>query len=465
MQSRAKLTLLAALFAALATPALAQRWATVWAGADQGPYPVGNPSAQPDLAFAFPHPNTGAHDQSFRLIVKPDVWGRQMRFRFSNAFGAKPVTFDTAFAGLQMSGAALVPGTNRPLTFAGKKAVTVPPGALVWSDPVALPFVHDPAGPDLAGRNLAVSFHIPGDSGPMTWHAKAMTTSYVTAPDAGAIGELDDDSAFPNSTTSWYFLDAADAVVAPDTRVVVCLGDSITDGTASTLNGNDRWTDVLSRRLHAEGGTRVTVVNTGIGGNQVGGPAEYSTAKPFSGGPSAQARLDRDVLALSGVTDVIVFEGINDLGAANASADTVAGGLKAIVDRIRAKYRGARVVGATVTTSRGSPNPGYGTVDTDNRRHALNDLIRKPGLFDAVIDFDAVTTDPQTGELRPEFVPSSTTGGPGDKLHPNRAGYLAMGNAVDLRSLVPALPPRPRPRPRPRPVAPADTGDSAGDLQ
>ncbi len=456
-----KHALLASALTLLATPAMAQRWATVWAGADQGPYPVGNASAQPDLSAAFAHPETGAHEQSFRLIIKPDIWGRQMRFRFSNAYGTKPVTFDTAFAGLQMSGAAIVTGTNRPVTFSGKKTVTVAPGAQIWSDPVLLPFVHDPAAAELSGRKLAITFHIPGDSGPMTWHAKAMTTSYVTAPDAGAIGELEDDSAYPYSTTSWYFLDAADAMVAPDTRVVVCLGDSITDGTASTLNGDDRWTDVLSRRLHAEDGVRVAVVNTGIGGNQVLGPATYTPAQPYSGGPSATARLDRDVLALSGVTDVIVFEGINDLGAASAAPDAVASGMKAIADRIHARFKGVRVVGATVTTSRGSPNPGYGTVDTDNRRHALNDLIRKPGLFDAVIDFDSVTTDPQTGELRPEFVPPSTIGGPGDKLHPNRAGYLAMGGAVDLRALVPALPPRPRPRPRPKPAAPTDAGDSA----
>ena len=261
-----------------------------------------------------------------------------------------------------------------------------------------------------------------------------LTTS--PAPDGGAIGELEDDSAYPYSTTSWYFLDAADAMAAPDTRVIVCLGDSITDGTASTLNGDDRWTDVLSRRLHTEDGQRVAVVNTGIGGNQVVGPADYTAAKPFAGGPSASARLERDVLGLSSVTDVVVFEGINDLGTANASPDSVAAGLKALTDRIRAKFKGVRVIGATLTSSRGSPLPGYGTVDTDSRRHTLNDLIRKPGLFDSVIDFDAATLDPQTGELRPEFVPPSTAGGPGDKLHPNRAGYLAMGGAVDLRSLV-----------------------------
>ncbi len=451
--------LLAAALAAVATPAAAQRWATVWSGSDQGPYPVGNASAQPDLGFAFPHPETGSHEQSFRLIIKPDLWGRQMRFRFSNSFGTRPVTFDTALAGLQMSGAAVTAGTNRPITFAGKRTVTVAPGAQVWSDAVTLPFVHDAA--EMAGRKLAVTFHIPGDSGPMTWHAKAMATSYVTAPDAGAVGELEDDGAFPTSTTSWYFLDAVDAMAPADTRVVVCLGDSITDGTASTLNGDDRWPDVLSRRLHAVDAGRIAVVNAGIGGNQVTGPADYAPAKPFAGGPAATARLDRDVLGLSGVTHVLIFEGINDLGAANANPDTVAAGVKTLVDRIRAKFRGVKVIAATVTSSRGSPNPGYGTVDTDNRRHALNDLLRKPGLFDGLIDFDAATVDPQTGELRPEFVPPSTFGGAGDKLHPNRAGYLAMGNAVELRLLAPAEPPRARPRPRARPAAEAPAADAA----
>ncbi len=449
--------LLAALVAAGATPARAQHWATAWAGSDQGPYPVGNASAQPDLSFAFPHPEAGSHEQSFRLIIKPDLWGRQMRFRFSNTYGAQPVTFDTAFAGLQMSGAAVVPGSNRPLTFAGKRTVTVAAGAQAWSDAVSLPFVHDPAGADLAGRKLAVTFHIPGDSGPMTWHALAMTTSYVTAPDAGAIGELEDDSAYPNSTTSWFFLDAADAAAPPDTHVVVALGDSITDGTASTLNGDDRWLDVLSRRLHAEG-AHVAVVNAGLAGNQVDGPPDAGAAKPSKGGPAATARLDRDVLGLSSVTDVVVFEGINDLSA-NASAEAVAKGLRALADRIRAKVKGVKLVGATLTSSRGSALPGYGSADTDARRRALNELIRQPGLFDSVIDFDGATTDSQTGELRPEFVPSSA-GGPGDKLHPNRAGALAMGGAVELRSLVPAPP---KPRPKPKPVAPAPAPDQSVD--
>jgi lysophospholipase L1-like esterase len=435
---------------AFASPARAQHWATVWTGAAQGPFPTGITAAQPSLSAAFPNPGNGSHEQTFRLIVKPDLFGRQMRFRFSNAFGAKPVAFDTAFAGLQMSGAAVVPGTNRPITFAGKPTVTIAPGAEAWSDPVLLPFVHDPGGADLAGRRLAVTFHIPGDSGPMTWHALAMTTSYVTAPEAGAIGQLEDDSAYPYSATSWFFLDAVDAMAGPETRVVVCLGDGVTDGVGATLNGDDRWTDVLSRRLHAVDGVHVVVVNEGMAGNQVMGAADH----PGPGGPSASARLDRDVLSLSGVTHVIWLEGEGDLAAAGAKPDAVRDAMATAVTQMRERIHGVKVLGATLTSTRGSAVPGFGTVDADDRRHALNTLLAKPGLFDSMIDFDAATVDQQTGELRPEFLPPSTGIGAGDKITLNRPGYLAMGDAVELRLLAPAF--RPRPVYRPRPVAKPD---------
>jgi len=147
-----------------------------------GPYPTGNASAQPVLRFAFPSAETGARDQTLRLIVQPDIWGPQTRLRLSNAMGTKPVTFDGVFAGLQMSGAAIVAGTNRPVSFGGKPGVTVPPGESVWSDTVRLPYVTNPPPSTLPGRKLAVSLHVAGESGPMTWHAKALTTSYLTAP-------------------------------------------------------------------------------------------------------------------------------------------------------------------------------------------------------------------------------------------------------------------------------------------
>jgi len=430
----------AAALIALAVPsahaqmaASATKWVTSWAGAAQGPYPVGNASAQPDQRFAFPVAANGARNQTFRLMVRPDVWGRQARLRFSNAFGVKPLTLDGVHAGLQLAGPALVKGSNRPVAFAGKPDITIAPGASVWSDPVDLSFVRDPDAPELAGRRLAVSFHVAGESGPMTWHAKALTTSFVTAPDAGAKGASEDEMAFPYATASWFFLDAVDMMMPAGTGLIVAFGDSITDGTASTMNGDDRWPDVLSRRLHRAFGNKVAVVNAGIGGNQVAGPAEYSAAKPFSGGPSAGARLERDVLSLSGVSAMIWLEGINDFSKnGNAALDTVAAGMRDVAARLRARIPGVRIVGATLTSALNASNAAHGSKEQDDKRRTLNTFIKTSGVFDAVADFDAATLDPSTGEIKAPFVPESTTGGPGDKLHPNRAGYLAMGEAIDL---------------------------------
>jgi lysophospholipase L1-like esterase len=413
-----------------------QKWVVSWAASAHGPYPVGNPSAQPDQRFAFPSPQAGANDQTFRLIVRPDIWGRQARLRFTNVFGTKPVSFDGVFVGLQLGGPGLVKGTNAPMTFGGKESVTVAPGSSVWSDAVQLGFVRDPS--ELAGRRLAISFHVAGESGPMTWHAKALTTSYVTAPGAGSKGKSEDEAAFPYSTASWFFLDAVEMMAPADSFAIVAFGDSITDGTASTMNGDDRWPDVLSRRLHAVHGNRIAVVNAGIGGNQIAGPAEYGPQKPFPGGPSATARIDRDVLDLSGVTAMIWLEGINDFSKnGNAPLEKAQDGMKQVVSRIRARNPQMRVIGATVVTALGSSSAAHGFPEQDEKRKALNEFIRTSGLFDGVVDFDQATLDPQTGGLKGEFVPESTTGGAGDKLHPNRAGYLAMGMAIDLDLLLP----------------------------
>ncbi len=435
MLRAASAALVIAALSALSAPAqAADKWVTSWAASVQGPYPVGNPSAQPVQKFAFPEPAAGARDQTFRLIVMPDVWGKQARLRFSNALGTRPVTFDGVHVGLQLGSATVAPGTNRPVTFAGKPSVTVEPGKDVWSDGVALPFVKDVKS--LAGRKLAVSFHVAGETGPMTWHAKALQTSYVTAPGAGAKGQAEDESAFAFSTASWFFLDAVDMMAPADTKVIVAFGDSITDGTASTMNGDDRWPNVLSRRL-ATAGHRAAVVNAGIGGNQVVGPPEYSPQKSFAGGPSSMTRIERDVLTLSGVTAMIWLEGINDFSRnGNATAQAVQDRMKEVVARVRAKIPAIRIYGATAPTALNSTSAAHGFAEQNDKRKALNEFIRTSGLFDGVVDFDKATLDPATGELKAEFVPESTTGGPGDKLHPNRAGYLAMGNSINLDMLV-----------------------------
>lgn len=415
------------------TSAQSTKWVASWAASAHGPYPSGNASAQPILSFAFEEAATGANDQTFRLLIRPDVWGKRTRLRFSNAFGTKPVTLDDVFIGVNSSAGNVAAGTNTRVLFGGKPNLTMQPGQVVYSDAVNLAFVKKANEALLEGRKLAVSFHIVGNSGPMTWHAKALQTSYLTAPRSGSHGSEESDANFPFTTTSWFFLDAIEVMAPSDTAVIVCFGDSITDGTLSTLNGDDRWPDVLSRRLHAAYGNRFSVVNAGIGGNQIIGPEKYSVTAPMPGGPSALERLERDVLSLSGVTHIIWLEGINDLSR-GASAEAVIAGMKELVKRVRAKGS-IKIIGATITSGVGYNGPA-GTPDVNARRQTVNQFIRSGGLFDGVVDFDAVTVDAQTGGLRAAFQPNSTIGGAGDKLHPNRAGYQTMGNAIDLNLLL-----------------------------
>src|SRR5258708_17493655 len=303
-----------------------------------------------------------------------------------------------------MGGPALVKGTNQPVTFGGKASVTVAPGSAVWSDGVQLGFVRDPA--ELAGRKLAISFHVAGESGPMTWHAKALTTSYVTAPGAGSKGKSEDEAAFPYSTASWFFLDAVEMMAPANSFAIVAFGDSITDGTASTMNGDDRWPDVLSRRLHAVHGNRIAVVNAGIGGNQTPRPAGYSPQKPFPGGPSAMQRIQRDVLELSGGTAMIWLEGINDFSRnGNASVETAQNGMKEVVGRIRARQSQMRVIGATVVSALASSNAAHGSSEQDDKRKPLNEFLRPSGLFPRVIDLPQATPHPPTARPKPAIRP------------------------------------------------------------
>jgi lysophospholipase L1-like esterase len=258
----------------------------------------------------------------------------------------------------------------------------------------------------------------------------------VTAPGDGSKGREIAETAFPFSTTSWYFLDEVDMSVADHTKVIVAFGDSITDGTATTINGDDRWPDVLARRLHARFGNEYVVVNQGIGGNQLAGPPEYSSTKPFAGGPAAVSRLERDIVSLPGVATVIWMEGINDFGAADAAVETVAEGYTKGVALLRQKIPGVRVFAATLTSALNSTIASYGRPEVDAKRKALNQFLRSSKAFDGVIDFDAATLDESTGEIKPPMQPNSSTGGPGDKLHPNRAGYAAMANAIDLEMIT-----------------------------
>ena len=368
---RAWLVLVAVLAAG---PASAQRWVTTWIA--------------PGQAITSAAVAELGRDQTARLIVRPSVWGTRARLRFSNAFGTAPLVIDGVFAGLQMGGAALMPGTNRPVTFAGRKVLTLPPGGQAWSDPVTLP----PAGPV-----LAISLHWMGNV--TTGAAQTFTTSYMTAPGAGALGELEDEGAFAVATGAAPVLDAMDIQVSTDIAVVVCLGDSLTAGTVAIPNARDRWPDVMERRLRATGWNGV-VLNDGLNPN-----------------PNPANRLDRDLFSLSGVTHVIWLHGADEL-AETAAVDTVREGMEAILKRLREKLPRARLL---VGTLPGADAPG---------RWPLNTQIRTL-LADGIIPFDRA-----------------------DAANPTSfAGQLAIGQAVDLRLLVRA--PVRRAVPLAKPAAPA----------
>jgi lysophospholipase L1-like esterase len=422
-------------FVSLASAQRNSTWVTSWAASSQGPFPAGSAVALPDQSFAFPDPAAGANDQTFRMVVLPSVWAGQARLRFSNAFGKQPIRLDGVFAGLQLSSAAVAPHTNTPVFFSGHKEITIAPGADIWSDPVTLAFASEQQLTNLAGRKLAVSFHVVGASGPMTWHAKALQTSYLSFPQAGSHGGEESEQAFPLSATSWFFLSAVDMKMASATPLVVCFGDSITDGTASTINGDDRWPDVLQRRLSAVRPNGVAVVNEGIGSNQILGPGTYDINTPFGGGPAALQRIPRDVAALSGVKTVIWFEGINDLSH-DVSVNDVLEGFRMGIATLRKSIPRVRIVGATITPSLGSKGSS-GTEDTNQRRKAINEAIRSGQIFDAYVDFDRAVVDPQSGKLKQPFVPNSSIGGPGDNLHPNRAGYQAMAGSISVETILP----------------------------
>lgn len=427
-----------------------QHWVATWATSPATffqyvpptpPAPPGPPTTfapaniQPDLGFPFPNANTtGATDQTFRTIVKPDLWGKWMRFRFSNVFGTQPVTFSAVTVALQEYSGNIVRGTLTPVRFSGKKAVTIPVGQEVFSDRVLLSWVNNADDPGVLGRNLAVSYAVAGDSGPMTYHSSGFVTSYITTTGSGNHTEDLDGFAFQFTTVSAFFLDAVDVMAPSDTVVVCAFGDSITDGTHSTLNINDRWMNTLSRRLHNAYGNRISIVNEAIAGNRVVNPVTANSAA----GPAAVDRLDRDVLGLSGLTDVIWMEGINDVGAGHTT-DAIIAGYQNIVGRLRAN--GIKVYAGTLTSAlgisgvdQGDNGPGH-----DASRKVLNDFIRTSGLFDGVEDFDAATLDPATGNMKAVFLPNSTfTQLPWDYLHPNHAGYIAMGEAVDITPFAPS---------------------------
>jgi lysophospholipase L1-like esterase len=391
----------------------------VAAPANAGPRPhwvaaweASSTQASTDAADCPAH--TGLTDQTVRDVLTAATGGDRVRIRLTNVFGTTPLHVGRATLALRGAGADTVPGTTRGVTFHGRRAVTIPAGERIVSDPVRLsvPALHQ----------LAVSVYLPDATGPATQHPRGLQDSYLGAGDATSAGA----GGYDRTIDCSLFLDAVDVTAAHRVAgTVVTLGDSITDGTASTRNTDSRWPNGLARRLDARPGRTLSVANAGISGNEI-----LQDRVPVRYGPSALHRLDRDVFEVAGVRDVIVLEGINDIGAASATAEQLIAGDEQLIARAHA--HGVRIIGATLTPfggSNGQYGGDYGTAFGEQQRQALNQWIRTSGAFDGVIDFDRATADPSDpSRLLPAY-------DSGDHLHPGDAGYRAMADAIDLSLL------------------------------
>jgi lysophospholipase L1-like esterase len=382
----------------------AQRWVASWGASQQVPEP------QNEL------PADDLRDATVRQIIHLSVGGSAVRIHVTNAFGTEALQFTSVHIArpLSSSSAVIDPASDRPLSFAGQSAVTVPPGAEFVSDAVDYPV--------RPLSDLAVSFHLDLPPARETGHPGSRATSYYVHGDAVSSATLGD----ARHVDHWYQLSEIDVEAPPGAASLVVLGDSITDGHGATTNGNDRWTDVLSARLQGSPATRnLGVSNQGIGGNHL---------LTDGLGPNALARFDRDVLAPAAVRWVIVFEGVNDLGGLAREGEVPSAQHAALVQRVTAAYdqmilrahaHGLRIYGATITPYGGSTYYHPGPMSEADRQQ-VNRWIRAQGHFDAVIDFDAVVRDPE----HPDRLLAAYDCG--DHLHPSPAGYKAMGNAIAL---------------------------------
>jgi len=367
-----------------------------------GPPPGGARGGAP------PPPPLNFKNQTLRQIVHTSLGGDRVRVVFSNAFGTQPLEIGAAHVALRDKDSAIQTKTDRPLTFGGNASTMVAAGAVVLSDQVALSV---PAAAD-----LVVDVYLPGDTAaspsPLTMHQGALQQNYISA-EGNHAGEADFTGA--TTTQSWYFLARVEVAEPQNAGAVVAFGDSITDGTRSTPNTNNRWPDEFARRL-AAAKIPLGVLNEGIAGNRV---------LCDGAGVSALARFDRDVLVQPGAKYVVVLESINDIGIGRnnpaPSANDLIAAHRQLIERAHA--RGLMIYGATLTPFEGAA---YFTPEGETKRQAVNAFIRTGKAYDGVIDFNAAVRDPMApSKIQMKF-------NPGDNLHMNDAGYQAMAAAIDM---------------------------------
>jgi len=346
------------------------------------------------------------NNQTMRQIVFISAGGNSVRVKLSNRYGTSPLVVDGASIALRNGNEQIFVNSGGSLRFSGKSSFTIPAFAELYSDWLQFPV---PALSELA-IDLYISADTSAGTSPLTLHnARPATQLLSYLAEGNQVGAAS--FATTATRTQWYFLTGVDVSNPRIPGTVACFGDSITDGTASTINANARYPDFLARRLvFSNQVPPLAVVNTGIGGNRVlmGGTGE-----------NALARFDRDVLTQSGLSNIIVLEGVNDISGGNTAARIIEGHRQMI---LRAHARGIRIFGATLTPFANAPEP------REAERQALNAWIRS-GDYDGVVEFDIAVRDPANPRVMLAQYDS------GDTLHPNSAGYAAMANAVDLALL------------------------------
>lgn len=391
-----------------AQPSAVEHWVGTWSTAD-----VVRPPARPPAPGQPQQPQQPAlaiKNQTLREIVHVSLGGSRARIVLSNAFGTAPLAVGAVQLAARDKESNIVAGSGHPVTFGGRASITIPVGAEMFSDPVNLTIA--------PMSDLAIDLFVPDDlsEANLTSHFGANQTNYLSKT-----GNFAGSAEFPvaSTTPSWFFLDRVEVTAPDQVGALVAFGDSITDGTRSTANTNSRWPDFLAKRLLAKPGNVRGVLNAAIAGNRLLSEGVI----PF--GINALARFDRDVIAQTGATDVIVLEGINDIGMARppgpSAEDLIAAHEQMVA---RAHSHGLKIFGATLTPFEGAA---YFTPEGELKRQAFNKWMRTGKVYDGVIDFDEVVRDPQNPSKMLLRFDS------GDHLHPNDTGYEAMGNAIDLK--------------------------------
>jgi len=386
-------------------------WIATWAAS---PEPAVSDSKEPLLNI---------EDQTVRERVRVSIGGARVCIRLSNEYGSAPLLVGSVTVATPNDATGMKPSSMQTVTFGRRNSVTIPAGAPVLSDPVN--FVVG------SGAEMSISLYFPKRIATPTLHALALKRAVVSQHGDHTRSERIEGGA---TTESSILVTAVLVPAQPSQRLVVAFGDSITDGDGSTVDADHNWPSDLIRRLgKMREGSKLAVVNEGIAGNRLLGEGFAA-----SFGASALARFDRDVLALPGVTHVVLLEGINDVGFPGAklggryladpadvrTPEELIDAYRQLISRAHAQ--GAKLIGATMTPFEGLDLPGYYSESKEATRQAVNKWIRTSGAFDGVIDFDTVLRDPEhPSRLLARFASQ-------DHLHPNDAGYEAMANAIDL---------------------------------